>query len=265
MSIYSLNIALAQADLVWKDKKSNFLKFEKWMENVNEPLDLVVLPEMFATGFVTEPQEIAEKMDGETVTWMKTQAVKGKFALMGSFVVEENGRYFNRLIWVNRQGEVSYYDKRHLFTFGGEHKKFTAGNQPLVIDLNGWKIKPLVCYDLRFPVWAKNTYQEGLYEYDILIYIANWPSVRAHAFRQLLIARAIENQAYVIGVNRVGVDGKGLYYQGNSTLIDFNGNHITELTPDEELFEVVHLSYDNLQKARENFPVGADWDIFKIK
>jgi omega-amidase len=260
----TLRIALAQTDIIWKDKQSNFFKIENWLYDQKEALDLMILPEMFATGFVTDAHEIAENMEGETVKWMKKMAIEHKLALMGSVVIEEAGKYYNRLVWINRLGEISYYDKRHLFTYGGEHHHFSAGNQKLVVDLYGWKICPLVCYDLRFPVWSKNTVEEGNYAYDLLIYIANWPSVRAHAFRQLLIARAIENQSFVVGVNRVGVDGKGLYYQGNSTVLDFNGNHITEIAPDLETFEIVTISNSSLQKARESFPVGNDWDRFQI-
>lgn len=259
-----LRIALAQTDIIWKDKQNNFLKIENWLYKQKEALDLMILPEMFATGFVTEAHEIAESMEGETVKWMQKMAIQHKLALMGSLVIEETGKYYNRLVWINRLGEISYYDKRHLFTYGGEHHQFSAGSQKLIVDLYGWKICPLVCYDLRFPVWSKNTIQDGVYAYDLLIYIANWPSMRAHAFRQLLVARAIENQAYVVGINRVGVDGKGLYYQGNSTVLDFNGNHITEIAPDEEAFEIVTISLSNLQKARESFPVGSDWDGFQI-
>ncbi len=265
MTPENLYIALAQADLAWKDKETNFLKFEKWFYDTKEPLDLVVLPEMFNTGFVTEPIDVAEPMTGKTVQWMKTQAVQNKFSIIGSVIIEENGNYYNRLIHIDRNGEMQYYDKRHLFTYGGEHHQFKAGDKKLIININSWKIQPLVCYDLRFPVWAKNVYENGENAYDVLVYIANWPSARAYAFRQLLIARAIENQSYVIGVNRVGVDGKGLYYQGNTTAIDFKGNHIAELNPDEEVFEIVHLIYNDLQKYRAEFPVGMDWDQFEIK
>ncbi len=265
MTPENLYIALAQADLAWKDKKTNFLKFEKWFNNTKEHIDLVILPEMFSTGFVTEPVDVAETMEGETLKWMINQAIQNKFSIIGSVIIEENGNYFNRLIWVNRHGEIQHYDKRHLFTYGGEHHQFKSGNKKLIVNINGWNIQPLVCYDLRFPIWAKNEYKNGTNSYDLLIYIANWPSARAYAFRQLLIARAIENQSYVIGVNRVGVDGKGLYYQGNTTAIDFKGNHIIELNPDEELFEIVHLNYNDIQKFRTEFPVGMDWDQFQIE
>lgn len=260
----NLNIAIAQADLAWKDKPTNFLKFERWFDTNREPLDLVVLPEMFATGFVTEPQDVAETMDGTTVKWMVNQAKNYKFTLIGSVIITENGKYYNRLLVVDRNGEIQTYDKKHLFTYGGEDKQFSAGNKKLIIDLYGWKICPLVCYDLRFPVWAKNNFKDQLHDYDVLIYIANWPSVRAFAFRQLLIARAIENQCYTIGVNRVGVDGKGLYYQGNSTVLDYNGNHLLEIDPDKEAFEVISISYESLSKERQRFPVAQDWDNFEI-
>ena len=260
----NLNIAFAQLDLVWKDPKANYYKIEEWLEKSTEQTDLVVLPEMFTTGFVTEPQEVAETMDGETLKWMSDQARRFNCAITGSLIIEENGNYYNRLIWMDRHGEYQTYDKRHLFTYGGEHKKFNAGKERLIVELNGWRICPMICYDLRFPVWSKNTYDNGKYDYDLLIYIANWPSERAHAFRQLLIARAIENQTYLIGVNRVGVDGKSLYYQGNTTAIDFKGNHILEVDPDAEKLAHVSLSYKSLEDFRKAFPAGMDWDTFEI-
>lgn len=260
----NLNIAMAQADLFWKDKSSNYLKFEKWFETNREPVDLIILPEMFNTGFVTDPETVAENMNGETVNWIKKQAIQNKCAIMGSLIIEENNLYFNRLIWSDRNGNISYYNKRHLFTYGGEHEKFSRGEEKLIVELYGWKICPLVCYDLRFPVWAKNEYNNGNYTYDVLIYIANWPSLRSFAFRHLLIGRAIENQAYVVGVNRVGIDGKGLYYQGNSMALGFDGKVLEEIDPDKEAFQIVTLNYENLKQTRTNFPVGADWDKFKI-
>lgn len=260
----NLTIAIAQVDLAWKDKKSNFLKFENWFETNKEPVDLVVLPEMFSTGFVTDPVDVAETMEEEAVQWLKTQASRYQFTLIGSVIIAENDTFYNRLLYVDRNAEVKYYDKKHLFTYGGENINFSAGSKNITLELYGWKIRPLVCYDLRFPVWARNSFENQQHTYDILIYIANWPSVRAHAFRQLLIARAIENQAYVVGVNRVGVDGKGLYYQGNSTIIDCNGNHIVEIEPDVEAFKIINISYDTLQKERLRFPVGQDWDTFQI-
>lgn len=263
--VNTLNIAIVQADLAWKDKKTNLYNFDNWFKKNTKQTDLIVLPEMFATGFVTEPQDIAENMQGEIITWMVKQALQYNCAITGSVVIEENAKYFNRLIWVNRHGEISTYDKRHLFSYGGEHENFSSGDKKLIVELNGWKICPLVCYDLRFPVWAKNNYQNDTYQYDVLIYIANWPSVRSYAFRQLLIARAIENQSFVIGVNRVGIDGKGLYYQGDSTVLDYQGNPIFDMKPDLEGIENVSLSYENLQKARKDFPVGMDWDIFQIE
>jgi predicted amidohydrolase len=259
-----LNIALLQTDIMWKNPQENFIKIEKWLDQNREDVDLVILPEMFNTGFVTQPESVAETMDGQTVNWLRKQALQHRKTFMGSLIISEKGQYYNRLIWVNPQGEIQTYDKRHLFTYGGEHKQFTGGDKPLVVELFGWKIKPLICYDLRFPVWAKNTHVNEQYEYDVLIYIANWPSARAHAFRQLLIGRAIENQAYVVGVNRVGVDGNGLYYQGNSTVIDFKGYHLMEFDPDEEGFKVLSLAKKPLQKFRQEFPIGADWDQFNI-
>ncbi|PIE48193.1 MAG: nitrilase family protein [Flavobacteriales bacterium] len=264
MKTLNLNIAYAQLDLAWKDPKHNCYKIEQWLDNNKQQTDLVILPEMFTTGFVTEPREVAETMQGETITWLQEQAKRYNLAIIGSLIIEEQGRYYNRLFFMDRHGEYQTYDKRHLFTYGGEHKKFDGGKERLIVELNGWRICPMICYDLRFPVWSKNTYQNGQYDYDVLIYIANWPSARAHAFRQLLVARAIENQAYVVGVNRIGVDGKGLYYQGNTTALDFKGHHISEIEPDEEAWAHVSLSHQSLEDFRQSFPLGMDWDTFTI-
>ena len=262
--MYDINITLVQADLAWEDKRSNLRKFEDFFDKANYKSDLIVLPEMFNTGFIVEPHNLAEKMDGDTMEWIALQAAKQKCVITGSLVIVEGEHYYNRLIWMNPNGEYLTYDKRHLFHPGGEHHQFSQGNKKMVVDLMGWKICPLVCYDLRFPVWSKNTWKDGVYEYDILLYIANWPAARSYAFRQLLIARAIENQCYVVAVNRVGIDGKGTNHQGDSAIIDFKGRHLVELDPDVEAVENLKLSYENLSAFRESFTVGMDWDRFEI-
>jgi len=262
--IPDLTVTLIQPDLAWQDKKSNLLKFEDFFEKIDRKTDLIVLPEMFNTGFVVEPQSLAENMNGLTVEWMSKQSAKLNSVVTGSLVILENGNYYNRLIWMQPDGNYQSYDKRHLFHPGNEHEMFAQGTEKLIVDLLGWKICPLVCYDLRFPVWSKNTWTSGTYEYDILIYMANWPAARSYAFRQLLIARAIENQSYVIASNRVGIDGKGTNHQGDSAIIDFKGKHIIEMEANKEGSETINLNYDLLSTFRNGFTVGMDWDDFKI-
>jgi predicted amidohydrolase len=262
--MYDLNITLIQPDLVWEDKKSNLLKFEEFFHQIDRKTDLVVLPEMFNTGFVVDQRSLAEDMKGPTVEWIAAQASKLNSVLTGSLVIVENGNFYNRLVWMEPNGNYKTYDKRHLFHPGNEHEQFSQGTQKLVVDLLGWKVCPLVCYDLRFPVWSKNTWKDGIYEYDILLYMANWPAARSYAYRQLLIARAIENQCYVVAVNRVGIDGKGTNHQGESTVIDFKGKHIFEMEANQEGIESCNLSYNQLADFRKGFMVGMDWDRFEI-
>ena len=263
--MYDLDITLIQPDLYWQDKKANLLKFEDFFQKIEHKTDLVVLPEMFNTGFIVEARSLAENMNGPTLEWMSTQASRLNSVITGSLVIEENGNYFNRLVWMQPDGKYETYDKRHLFHPGNEHEQFTQGNTKQVVDLLGWKICPLVCYDLRFPVWSKNTWNDGTYEYDLLIYVANWPSSRSYAYRQLLIARAIENQCYVAAVNRIGIDGKGTYHQGDSCVLDFKGKHLLELNPDQEGIESVSISHKQLSDFRKSFTVGMDWDHFIIQ
>ncbi len=260
-----LTITLIQPDLIWEDKKSNLLKFEDFFHQIDRKTDLIVLPEMFNTGFVVDQRSLAEDMNGPTVAWMAEQAEKLKSVITGSLVIVEDGKYFNRLIWMQPEGKFQTYDKRHLFHPGNEHEQFSQGTEKMIVDLYGWKICPLVCYDLRFPVWSKNTWKDGVYEYDILLFIANWPAARSYAYRQLLIARAIENQCYVAAVNRVGIDGKGTNHQGDSTIIDFKGKHLIEIAPDKEGMETLNISYKQLVDFRAGFMVGMDWDTFEIR
>ena len=261
----NLKVILIQPDLAWEDKEKNLRKFERLFQSLKQKQDLIVLPEMFNTGFIVEPHSIAEPPDGLTTRWMKEQATSLGCVITGSLAVEENGNFFNRLVWMCPDGTFSFYDKRHLFRIGDEHLQYSNGTGKLIVELNGWKICPLVCYDLRFPVWSKNTCHNGIYEYDLLIYVANWPGRRSYAFRQLLIARAIENQSYVIGVNRVGIDGNGSLYQGDSAVLDYKGKPMIEIPPGMEDVESVILDYDNLGKFRDGFTVGLDWDEFELK
>jgi omega-amidase len=262
--MYDLTVTLVQPDLVWEDKKENLYKLGTFFSRLDRKTDLIVLPEMFSTGFVVDPRSLAEPMEGPAMAWMAEQAAAMQAVITGSLVIHEDGKFFNRLIWMPPDGHYLTYDKRHLFHPGNEHEQFAQGSEKLIAELYGWKICPLVCYDLRFPVWSKNTWSAGAYEYDLMLYVANWPAVRSYAYRQLLIARAIENQCYVAGVNRVGVDGKGTNHQGDSTLIDFKGKHLFELPPDQEGMETLTLSYARLAEFRDSFTVGMDWDRFHI-
>lgn len=263
--MYDLTVTLIQPDLVWADKKNNLKKFEDFAQKLDHKTDLVVLPEMFNTGFVVDQRSLAENMNGPTIEWMARQAAHLKSVVTGSLVIVEDGNFYNRLIWMEPNGKYQFYDKRHLFHPGNEHEQFSQGTEKLIVDLLGWKICPLVCYDLRFPVWSKNTWADGTYEYDLLLYVANWPAVRSYAYRQLLIARAIENQCYVAAVNRVGIDGKGTNHQGESTVIDFKGKHLTEIAADCEGMESLSISYSQLADFRKGFMVGMDWDRFEIR
>ncbi|HNX43804.1 MAG TPA: amidohydrolase [Bacteroidales bacterium] len=260
----NLSITLIQPDLAWEDKPGNLAKFEGIISKLKTKPDLVILPEAFSTGFVVEPHSVAEEAEGQTFRWMQKISADHGCAITGSCIVKSGDDYYNRLIWMRPDGSSEYYDKRHLFRFGDEHLQFSPGDQRMVVELKGWKIRPLICYDLRFPVWSKNRYFNNSYEYDLLIYVANWPGKRSYAFRQLLIARAIENQSYVIGVNRVGRDGKGTLHQGDSAVLDYRGKPIIEIPPDVEDVETVQLSYEKLHEYREGFKVALDWDDFSI-
>lgn len=196
---------------------------------------------------------------------MRDKANRKQAVICGSIVIRENEKYYNRLIWMQPDGQFQQYDKRHLFSMGGEHHKFTKGEESLFVELKGWKIKPLVCYDLRFPVWSKNNYTDGKYDFDLLIYIANWPAVRRDPWMSLLKARAIENQAYVIGVNRVGEDGKGLNHSGDSNIYNAKGQELIQQAMQSEFTETILLSKKDLNDFREKFTVGLDWDRFSIE
>ena len=259
-----LTLTIIQADLAWQDKKSNLLKFGDFFDKLNRQTDLIMLPEMFNTGFVIGQRSLAECMDGPTIEWMHRQAAKFKCVITGSLAISENGNFYNRLVWMQPDGNCLTYDKRHLFRLGNENENFTQGNKKLVVELAGWKICPLVCYDLRFPVWSKNSWNDGAYQYDVLLYLANWPASRSFPYRQLLIARAIENLCYVAAVNRVGIDGKGVNHQGDSAILDFKGRHITEIAPNKEGAETINLNFQQLKDFRNSFTFGMDWDKFVI-
>lgn len=255
-----LSIALVQADLHWENVTANLAAFEEKLATLPKPVDMIVLPEMFNTGF-TMDTALAEPMNLTTTRWMRQIAKQYHAMVVGSFAVSEGGSFFNRMFCVRPDGTCAQSDKRHLFRMGEENNHYTAGNVRLTIEWKGWKICPLVCYDLRFPVWSRNLQSDP---YDILLYVANWPARRAHAWSTLLQARAIENQCYVIGVNRVGTDGNGLEYRGDSVALDYLGEPLAMLT-NHEMEKIVHISKADLNAYRQSFPALSDADDFEIR
>lgn len=258
-----LSVTLIQTNLHWEDKKANLLAFEEKIRPLKGQTQLVILPEMFSTGFSMKPQELAEGMNGESVNWMKKVASENQLILTGSLIIEEGGCFFNRLIWMLPNGEYGTYDKRHLFGYAGEDKQYAAGSKRLIASVNGWKINLQVCYDLRFPVWARQQSQPAGPEYDLLVYVANWPERRRHAWMTLLQARAIENQCYVIGVNRVGDDGNKIYHSGDSMLINPMGEALYTKKDQEDVYTAI-LDPAHLQQVRNSLPFLKDADRFVI-
>lgn len=259
----SLTLTIIQTDLVFENKTVNLERLKTKIENIEQRTEIVVLPEMFSTGFSMQPELFAETMEGETVKWMKEIAEANKIILTGSIIIEEDGQYFNRLVWMLPNGQLGYYDKRHLFAYGEEDKHYTGGNKRLIASVKGWKINLLICYDLRFPVWSRQQSGVDETEYDLLIYVANWPEKRSHAWKTLLCARAIENQCYVAGVNRVGKDNKNIYHSGNSLVIDPLGQVLYHMADEEDVFTIT-LQKEDLDKARTQFPFWKDADDFTI-
>jgi len=261
-----LKILCLQSDIVSNDPQKNRELFETKIRNYAEDHNLIVLPEAFTTSFQAEPKGNTEPLNGNTIEWMQQMAEKTGAVISGSFFIEKEGKYFNSLIWMQPNGEYDTYEKRHVFSMGGEDEQIQQGAKKLIVDLNGWKIAPMICYDLRFPVWSKNTItQDGSYAYDLAVYVANWPSVRSYPWEMLLIARAIENLSYVAGVNRVGYDKQGILYSGNSMIIDPKGKVIEKADEGKERSLSTVLSYGELKRFREKFNVGLDWDQFEIK
>lgn len=253
-----LSVTIIQSNIIWEDKNINLRFFEKKISKISKT-DLIILPEMFTTGFTMNVKFLAENMDGVTVNWMLKMASQKNCLIIGSIIIEENYKYFNRLIVAFPDGAVQYYDKKHLFTLAKEHQTYTAGNKQLLIEYLGWKIFPLICYDLRFPVWARNTV-----EYDLLIYIASWPKPRIFAWDILLKARAIENMAYTIGVNRVGVDANEYEYPGHSVVLDAYGTEILATIGNQEQIGSVIIDKNKLDETRKKLQFLNDKDNFKI-
>jgi predicted amidohydrolase len=260
----SLAFTLVQTQLHWEDRNANLQMLEQKINSISEQTHIVILPEMFSTGFSMKPEGLSETMEGPTVQWMKKTAASKRIILTGSIIIEENGNYYNRLVWMLPNGQYGYYDKRHLFAFGEEDKHYSAGTKRLIASVNSWKINLMVCYDLRFPVWARQQFdEEKNFEYDVLIYVANWPERRNLAWKSLLRARAIENQCFVIGVNRVGNDGNNIYHSGDSMVIDPLGEILYEKTGEEDLF-TIQLSKERLKEVRAKFQFWRDADEFEI-
>lgn len=255
-----LKVTIIQTDIIWEDPVANLTEFEKKIDSVDEPTDLIILPEMFNTGFTMNAAVLAQRPDGPVLEWMRKMAVKKSCALMGSLIIEEDTKYYNRFYCVFADGKTAYYDKRHLFRMAGEHNIYSSGKTRRIVRIKDWKIGLFVCYDLRFPVWSRVVNRDC----DILVFVANWPMRRASHWQLLLKARAVENQAFCIGVNRVGRDGLGIDYQGDSAIIDPLGMEIIAL-PKSEATRTGTLSAMQLQRFREKFPAWMDSDIFNIK
>lgn len=261
----TLTITTIQTNLYWQDKISNRTMLENKITSLSAKTEIVILPEMFSTGFSMQPQTYAETMEGETIQWMKRVSAENGIVLTGSLIIEEEGKFYNRLIWMLPNGELGYYNKRHLFAFASEHESYTPGNKRLIASVKGWKINLQVCYDLRFPVWARQQIDAETKqpEYDVLINVANWPAKRSHAWKTLLCARAIENQCYVVGVNRVGTDGNNVYHSGNSLVIDPLGEVLYHMADEEDVFSIT-LDKEKLEAVRTKFPFLNDADAFTI-
>ena len=273
-----LTITTLQTNLAWENKNANLQLLGKKINGLQEKTEIVVLPEMFSTGFSMQPKLFAETMEGETVQWMKEISSSNKIILTGSLIIEENEQFYNRLIWMLPNGEFGYYDKRHLFGLAQEDKYYTAGNKRLIASVKGWKINLQICYDLRFPVWARNRIvpieksmeeespisPDARPEFDVLLYVANWPERRSHAWKTLLCARAIENQCYVVGVNRVGVDGNNVSHSGNSLVIDPLGEVLYHMADEEDIFTIT-LQKEWLMDVRKKFPFWKDADDFNFR
>lgn len=256
----SLHVAIIQSHLAWENPVQNRINFTQKIEEISNNVDLIVLPEMFTSGFTMHPQYVAETMEGKTIVWMKKLAYDKQCAIVGSLVITENNKYYNRLVFVHPNGLIDTYDKRHTFTLAGEDKVYEKGNAKLIVNYNGFKIRPLICYDLRFPVWSRITE-----DYDALIYVANWPKTRIDAWDTLLKARAIENMSYCIGVNRVGLDANNYEYPGHSAIYDALGEKLSTIKPNTDGVEVVVLQKKHVTDVRNKLRFLDDKDVFSLE
>ncbi len=254
----NLKIALIQSDLVWENPKQNRHNFSDKINTINQEVDLIILPEMFTTGFTMNATDVAETMQGETIKWMQELATKKQVAITGSVIISEDDKYYNRLLFVHPSGKIETYNKRHTFTLAREDKVYSAGTDKLIINYKGWKICPLICYDLRFPVWARNTE-----DYDVLLFVANWPKPRINAWNALLKARAIENMCYCIGVNRIGTDESRHQYSGHSAVYDGLGEKLSFSQEEETIYATISL--EHISTIREKLKFLDDGDEFTLK
>lgn len=258
-----LRVSLLQGDTRWQDPAANRAHYGALLDRLEGTSDLIVLPETWSTGFTNAVPDQAETMAGESVAWMRAQAARLGAVVTGSLLIADGGRCFNRLVWMRPDGTFVTYDKRHLFRMAQEHDRFQAGRERLVVELKGWRVLPLICYDLRFPVWSRNGAGRGELDYDLALFVANWPSARRHAWRTLLRARAMENLCCCLGVNRVGTDGNGHPYSGESAVLDFRGEVLVELGSDPQVASV-DLDPTALREYRERFPAWRDADGFSL-
>ena len=265
MTTESIYISLIQTGLVWENTTENLKKFDVLLKKLPAETEIVILPEMFSTGFTMQIENLKKPVGKQAFDWLKNKAETLDKIVVGSILTEQNGKYYNRMYWMRPDGTYDYYDKRHLFHQGGEDKVMTAGNKKTIVSYKNHKFLLQICYDLRFPVWSKNNYnrQTGKYDYDTIIYIANWPESRKQAYLSLLKARAIENQAYVVWVNRIGEDNKNIFHSGDSQVVDFKGNILIESGQNESV-TTTRIDFKDLSRFRNEFKVGLDWDEFKI-
>ena len=255
-----LKVTIIQTRLFWESIGENLSLFENKFSEIIEPSDLIVLPEMFSTAFTMKSAQLAEEMNGKTMQWMAHYAKEKNCVITGSIIIKENEKYYNRLIWMRADGTYECYDKRHLFRMANENEHYSPGNKKIIVELNGWKICPLICYDLRFPIWSRNKQ-----EYDVLLYVANWPERRRIPWSTLLAARAIENYCYTIGLNRIGTDGNNIPFSGDSAAYDFYGACLSKIKPNENGIETITISYSKLQEFKKSFPVWMDADEFETQ
>jgi omega-amidase len=261
---HPLRLTLLQGDTRWHDRIANHAHYGELLASLNDPGDLVLLPETWATGFTNAVEAQAEQMDGPSVAWMRDRARETGAVIAGSLLIQDESHVFNRLVWMRPDGTFETYDKRHLFRMAKEHERFRGGTSRLIVDVKGWRACPLICYDLRFPVWSRNQVEEGELAYDLLLYVANWPTARRVPWQTLLRARAIENHVYCAGLNRVGLDGNGHPYSGDSAVVDFLGGTLCEASAESQAIQLT-LDPQALNHHRERFPAWMDGDPFSIK
>ncbi len=259
-----MNIVVLQLDLEWEQPHLNLQKIENVLSGIHTETDLILLPEFFTTGFSVKNVSLAEPMYGHTAIWMKKIAKEMNGLVAGTIPIIDQGLCFNRALYVSADGIIGSYDKRHLFGLGSEHNLYTPGNKNVIVEYKGVKIEPQICYDLRFPVWSRNRYFNSYFAYDVLIYHANWPDPREYVWKQLLIARAIENQAYVVGINRCGKDGEGIDYSAPSMIVDPKGSIIAQMESGKEGILSCNIDLNELKRFREKFFIASDWDNFEL-